>query len=209
MRRALVTGASRGIGAAIHALFNDVGYTSFRFSRTGTFKADGAVKADRDRVKEYVGHCDILVNNLGGGGRYGTPDEVWEKNVMAMADFTQWALSGMLERGWGRVVTISSIHGREYGSRPSFMAAKAAQIAYMKGLSREQSYVRNGITFNTVCPGNVRVEGKPLVDESALPLGRMGTPGEIARVVAFLCEKESAYINGATLTIDGGESYAI
>ena len=162
----------------------------------------------RRAVQEMNGHCDILVNNLGGGGRFGTIAEVWEKNVGAMVDFTQWALSGMLQRGFGRVVTISSIHGKEYGSRPAFMAAKAAQIAYMKGLSRDPQYVRHGITFNTVCPGNVYVDGKPRVDEEALPMGRMGTPQEVAKLVAFLCSTDAAWINGSCVTIDGGESCA-
>lgn len=155
-----------------------------------------------------MGHVDILVNCVGGGGRFGDNEEVFSKNVEAMTDFTQWALSGMLQRRWGRVITISSIHGREYGSRPIFMAAKAAQIAYMKGLARTEDYVRRGLTFNTVCPGNVYVEGKPRVNEKALPMGRMGKPEEVAALVAFLCSDEAAWINGSCIVIDGGEGCA-
>ena len=156
---------------------------------------------------DMSGHVDILVNNVGGGGRYGDNYEVFAKNVDCMVDFTQWALNGMLQRGWGRVITISSIHGREYGSRPVFMAAKSAQIAYMKGWSKE--YAKHGITFNTVCPGNVLVEGKPEPDASRIPVGRAGTPEDVAKLVAFLCSDDAAWINGSTLTIDGGESNAI
>lgn len=210
MARALVTGGTRGIGAAICAEFSSQNHVVYTFSRSPNdcFVADATDPTGRQFVKEHVGHCDILVNNVGGGGRYGTDQEVWAKNVEAMVDFTQWALSGMAQRKWGRVVTISSIHGRECGSRPVFMAAKAAQIAYMKGLSRS-SFVRYGITFNTVCPGNVFVEGKPKVDEESLPMGRMGTPYEVAQLVKFLCSMDAAWINGSTITIDGGESVSI
>lgn len=205
--RALVTGGSRGIGAAIVREFHALGHNVKTFSRTMT--GDDATKpAHRNSIKDAVGHCDILINNVGGGGRYGTDAEVMAKNVEAMIDFTQWAVSGMAERKWGRVITISSIHGREYGSRAIFMAAKAAQIAYMKGMSRS-NLVRHGITFNTVCPGNVYVEGKPEVDLDALPMGRMGKPQEVAKLVAFLCSEDAAWINGSCITIDGGESHVI
>lgn len=203
--RALVTGGTRGIGAAICAELERLGHKCSTFSRS--FGYDATKPEDRRRVMEVNDYCDILVNCVGGGGRYGTDQEVWAKNVEAMVDFTNWALNGMAQRHWGRIITISSIHGREYGSRAVFMAAKAAQIAYMKGMSR--SYAKHGITFNTVCPGNVRVDGKPDVDESALPMGRMGTPQEVAKLVAFLCSTDAAWINGSTIVIDGGESNAI
>lgn len=205
--KALVTAGTRGIGAAICERLRNAGHAVNTFSRsTGV---DGARPEERRAFMEDIGHCDILVNNLGGGGRYGTDDEVWQKNVKAMVEFTQWALNGMLQRKWGRVITISSIHGREYGSRAVFMAAKAAQIAYMKGLARRPEYVRNGVTFNTVCPGNVLVEGKPAVDCEALPMGRMGKPEEVAALVAFLCSDEAAWINGSQIVIDGGEGHAL
>jgi NAD(P)-dependent dehydrogenase (short-subunit alcohol dehydrogenase family) len=215
--RALVTGGSRGIGLAIARTLQHEGHEVTICSRNDPLTAesglrwvemDASMEFHRKYSLEKIIPPDILVNNVGGGGRYGTIHEVWEKNVGCMVECTQWALSAMLQRKWGRVITISSIFAKEYGARPAFMAAKAAQIAYMKGLSRDRSYVRNGVTFNTVCPGNVRVEGKPLVDEAALPLGRMGEAQEIARVVAFLCLPESAYINGGTFVIDGGESCA-
>lgn len=209
MARALVTGGTRGIGAAILAELASLGHEEFTFGRSPNefFVADATDPTGRQFVKEHVGHCDILVNNVGGGGRYGTDSEVMAKNVDAMIDFTQWAFDGMAQRKWGRVVTISSIHGREYGSRAVFMAAKAAQIAYMKGLSRQ--WARYGITCNTVCPGNVRVSGKPEIDPETLPMGRMGLPEEVAKLVAFLCGDDAAWINGSTIVIDGGESYSL
>lgn len=205
--RALVTGGTRGIGAAIALELR------FRFG-ADTFtpsRRDGFDLTRRSQRRDAMesGPFDVVVHNVGGGGRYGTDEEVMSKNVTAMIEFTDWALPHMQEKGWGRVITISSIHGREYGSRPIFMAAKAAQLAYMKGLSRNQTYVRAGITFNTVCPGNVGVDGKPRVDEEALPMGRMGKPEEVAKLVAFLCSEDAAWVNGSCIVIDGGESRAI
>ena len=209
MARALVTGGTRGIGRAILDELQLLGHEVFTFSRSPNnwFVADATDPHGRKLVKDHVGHCDILINNVGGGGRYGTDYEVIAKNVGAMIDFTTWAIDGMAQREWGRIITISSIHGREYGSRALFMAAKAAQIAYMKGMSR--TYARHGLTFNTVCPGNVHVEGKPDPATPPEPMGRMGKPQEVAKLVAFLCNDEAAWINGSTIVIDGGESNAI
>jgi 3-oxoacyl-[acyl-carrier protein] reductase len=204
--RVLVTGGGTIGTACALAIMGERGY-AFCPSRTLGFDLTKA--RDRLRAMEEMECCDILINCVGGGGRFGTDDEVMTKNVTCMREFTEWALPYMVTQGWGRVVTISSIHGREYGSRPIFMAAKAAQIAYMKGMSKDRRYVRRGITFNTVCPGNVYVEGKPRVDEDALPMGRMGTAQEVAKLVAFLCSNDAGWINGASLTIDGGESNAI
>ena len=206
MTRALVTGGSRGIGAAICAELSMHGIRVDSVSRSNGY--DLATYEGLEAARRRVAP-DILINNVGGGGRHGTEDEVFSKNIAAMVKLSEWALPSMLDRRWGRIVTISSIHGREYGSRPIFMAAKAAQIAWMKGMSKDRRYVRAGITFNTVCPGNVFVEGKPRVDEEALPMGRMGTPQEVAALVRFLCSNDAGWINGSTINIDGGESNAI
>ena len=207
MKRAMVTGGTRGIGAAIVAELERNGIKCVTFSRS--FGYDATKPEDRARVKKMCGSCDILINNVGGGGRFGTDAEVWEKNVGAMIDFTEWAMPHMVKSGWGRVITISSIHGKEYGSRPIFMAAKSAQIAWMKGVSKVRDYVRNGVTFNTVCPGNVQVDGKPIINAQEFPMGRLGTPAEVAKLVAFLCSNNASWINGAAITIDGGESNAL
>lgn len=205
--RSLVTGGTKGIGFAICEELAMAGIVCDTFSRSTGY--DMTKSEDIARVMTDFAAPDILINNVGGGGRYGDPEEVFMKNFGALYALTDWAVPHMASRGWGRVVTISSIHGREYGSRPVFMAAKAAQIAYMKGMSKNKEYVRRGITFNTVCPGNVEVEGKPKVDEEVLPLGRMGRPEEVAKLVRFLCSHDAAYINGSCIVIDGGESNAI
>ena len=212
--RALVTGATRGIGAAIAKALEANGIQTFAPSRTVGYDLIDPVA--RHRAWEDCGPVDILVNNVGGSGRWGcyeveqTPElvwaESWQKNVQAAADFTSWALPAMMDRGWGRVVTISSIHALEAGGRPWFAAAKAAQIAMMGSFARDKRFVRRGITFNTVCPGNVRTEGKPEIDMAHTPMGRMGLPEDIANVVGFLCSANAAFVNGVCMPVDGGES---
>lgn len=205
--RALITGGTRGIGAAISAELAANGIKVDAISRSNGYDLSTYPGLEAAR---HLPVPDILVNCVGGGGRFGTEEEVFSKNVGCMIALTEWALPHMVNAGWGRIVTISSIHGRERGaSRAIFSAAKAAQIAYMKVMSANPAYVRCGITFNTVCPGNVYVEGKPRVDEDALPLGRMGTPVEIAKLVGFLCSNDASYINGSCIVADGGESYAM
>lgn len=217
--KALVTAGTRGIGAAIAADLKTNGWQVFTFSREGgDVQADVLVPGDIERVQKACGPVDALINNVGGGGRWGPPEselageavwyDVWLKNVMAMAKFTSWALPHMMERGFGRVVTISSIHGKEAGGRPWFAAAKAAEIAAMKAYSQDKSFARRGITFNTICPGNVLVEGKPAISLDNLPMGRMGMPQDVAKMVSFLCSPNAAWISGSCITIDGGESRA-
>lgn len=214
--RALVTGGTRGIGKAICERLEADGVRVFTFSRTGgDIRADVLNLHDIDAVKDACGPVDILVNNVGGGGRWG-PDrselasmdvwtDVWQKNVGAAADFTAWALPHMMSQGWGRVVTIGSIHGLEAGGRPWFAAAKAAQVAMMGAYARDPRFARRGVTFNTVCPGNVLVEGKPALDMDHTPLGRMGLPKEVANLVGFLVSEKAGAINGASMAIDGAE----
>lgn len=211
--RALVTGGTAGIGLAIAEGLRGRGVEVFAPSRRNGY--DFLTTDAIARCKADCGPVDVLVNNVGGGGRWGpaeaetAPDSVWaevyQKNAAVAASLTAWALPGMMANGWGRVVTISSIHGLEAGGRPWFVAAKAAQIAMMKAFSRDPRFVRCGITFNTVCPGHIAVPGKPVFAPDS-PLGRMGTPAEVAAVVLFLCTSEAAFVNGAAIAVDGGES---
>ena len=175
------------------------------------------------------GKIDILINNVGGGGRWGKEkieetdptvwEEVYKKNTDASIFFTRKSTPYMQKNSWGRVICIASIYGKESGGRPWFNIAKAAQIALMKNLSRKKYLVRCGITFNTVSPGGIFIEGtgfekekleneikfNQFVDEN-FPVGRMGTPEEVAELIVFLCSKKASFINGSQIVIDGGQS---
>ncbi len=182
-------------------------------------------------VGDSWGRLHILVNNVGGGGRWGTEtveensDEVWleifNKNAMAAVRCTMAAIPFMKRQGWGRVITITSIYGREGGGRPWFNMAKAAQMSLMKCLGLNRDLVQQGITFNSVAPGPIMIpdtgwDSERLRDpkdfakmaREKFTLGRLGTPEEIANVVTFLCSEKASLVNGASVVVDGGESRA-
>lgn len=250
-KRALVTGGSRGIGLAVARMLADEGCRVAVCARNKNsiaeavkdlesrgveaigVQADAQVSSDIERVVATVidswGAVDILVNNVGGGGRWGswnveeTSEEVWtevyDKNAMAAVRFTRLVIPHMRENKWGRVVTIASRFGKEGGGRPWFNMAKSAEISMMKTLAMTPYLVRDGITFNTVAPGAIMIPGtgweqEALDDPKAFqqkldgefPMGRLGTPEEVASVVVFVCSEKASLLSGACLLVDGGES---
>ena len=250
-RYALITGGTHGIGLEVSKQLAEAGCKIAVLSRSPeklkytsdllqnmradylTFEADVLSEADcenvMDKIEEKWGRLDILINNVGGGGRWGKEDieetspEVWkevhQKNAGATIAFTMRAIPLMRKNKWGRVITITSIYGKEGGGRPWFNMTKASQVALMKNLSMKDYLVRDGITFNCVAPGGIYIEGtgsevfkkedpkgfKNMIDKE-YPLGRMGTPEEVANVVTFLSSNLSNLINGAQITVDGGQS---
>ena len=247
---ALITGGSHGIGRSIAIELANEGVNIAICSRTQSrldetiallkqYNVDSiAVQADvleSDAVEKVMSviskrwnQLDILINNVGGGGRWGeeeplnTKPEVWgevyQKNAGVASQFTMKSLPYMLKSKWGRVMTINSIYGFQAGGRPWFNMAKAAETALMKNLAIHKAYVRSGITFNTIAPGRLNIPGTGSEDQERddpekfarfldenFPMGRMGTPEEVANVAVFLCSPKSSLVNGASILVDGGE----
>jgi 3-oxoacyl-[acyl-carrier protein] reductase len=140
-----------------------------------------------------------------------------EGNLYPAARLSLMALPSMRARGWGRILVISSIFGREAGGAPAYNAAKVAEISFTTSLARTVG--RDGVTVNSVAPGSILFEGgswwrrreadpegiAAFVDRE-LPLGRFGTPEEVASAVVFLCSGPASLVNGACLPVDGGQS---
>ena len=234
-RIALVTGGTRGIGAAIcralqstgHAANyagNDAAAEAFR-GETGvaTFKWDvsdfEASAAGVRAVEAALGPIDVLVNNAGitrdGFFHKMTRDQwrtVLSTNLDSLFNVTRPVIEGMRSRKWGRIVVISSINGQkgQFG-QVNYSASKAGDIGFVKALAQESA--ARGITVNAVCPGYVGTEMVRAMDPevlktkviSAIPMGRLGTPEEIGRAVAYLASDDASFITGATLTINGGQ----
>lgn len=252
-KRVLITGGSHGIGLATALALAiegcDVAICSRNADRLesaiGVLKATGSnviaqpcdvhviedIDAFWNRVANEWGGIDILVNNVGGGGRWGSPSitetkesvwlEVYEKNATSAVRFTVRALPLMKQQNWGRVITVTSRLGREGGGRPWFNMAKAAQTSLMKTLGMDHGLAGHGITFNSVAPGNIMIPNTgwelemkrdPVSYQAYIarncPIGRLGTPEEVANVIAFLCSNKASLINGAAIAVDGGESRA-
>ena len=206
---------------------NEIGVQAIGIAADVTIQSEvsGVVKT----VLNAWGALHILVNNVGGGGRWGnatveeTPENVWtevfEKNAMSAVRFTTLLIPVMRSQKWGRVITIASIYGREGGGRPWFNMAKSAEISLMKTLAVTPYLVQDGITFNSVAPGSImipdtgwdrerkenEVRFSPMVNER-FPMGRLGSPEEVASVVVFLASEKASLVNGASIVVDGGES---
>ncbi|MGY4690543.1 SDR family NAD(P)-dependent oxidoreductase [Salibacterium sp. K-3] len=195
-----------------------------------TIQADLSREEERDRVvlqeaEESLGAVDILVNNVGGssGGKVEeTPlasfEEALHLNYLSAVHFSKAVLPAMKEKGSGSIVNISSIFGRESGGKPTYNNAKAAMISFTKALADEAAPF--GIRVNSVAPGAVlhptgnwqkRLDENPekinqfVKDE--IPAGRFGTVEEIADVVTFIASERASWVIGASVNVDGGQSY--
>lgn len=169
------------------------------------------------KIAAEHGPVDILVNCAGitrdTTFRKMTPEQwhaVIDTNLTSVFNVTRQVVDGMLERGWGRIVNISSVNGiRGQFGQTNYSAAKAGILGFTKALAQE--VVKKGVTVNAVSPGYVATDMVMAVPEEVrakivaqIPTGRLGKPEEIAYAVAFLVNDEAAWITGANLSINGG-----
>jgi 3-oxoacyl-[acyl-carrier protein] reductase len=191
-----------------------------------------AVQADVTRTEDVqrlvqtamttFGRLDILVNNAGTTGPHlnkplvEMPEDLWDfmltNHLRSAFLCIKYAAPHMVAQGWGRIINTSSIHGR-VGGRPSlghYGAAKAGVVALTMTAARELG--PKGVTANVIAPGFIGTEtlrgilAQPTLEklQQQIPIGRIGEPAEVGRVVAFLASEAASYLNGAVLDISGG-----
>jgi acetoacetyl-CoA reductase len=239
-RVAVVTGGTRGIGAAISRALNAKGYkvaanyagnddaaqkfkaeTGIAVYKWDVSSPDGCA-AGLKQVEADLGPVDVLVNNAGitrdGFFQKMTFDQwraVLATNLDSMFTMTRPVIDGMRARGFGRVITISSVNGQKgQMGQTNYSAAKAGVIGFSKALAQENA--TKGITVNVIAPGYVATEMVQAVPEEVLktkilpqiPIGRLGEAEEIAAAVVYLASDEAAWITGSTLSINGGQYMA-
>lgn len=239
-RIAYVTGGTGGIGTAIcrrlsrdgHVVIAGCSPRSPRRERwLKEMRADSAdVHASEGNVTEWesirrafeivrgeIGGIDILVNNAGitrdGSFRKMTHaawHEVIDTNLNSLFNVTKQVIEGMLERGWGRIISISSVNGQrgQFG-QTNYCAAKAGIYGFTKALAQEVA--GRGVTVNSVSPGYVATDMVRSLDGevldrivSSVPLRRLGLPDEVASIVSWLASEESAFATGADFCLNGG-----
>jgi acetoacetyl-CoA reductase len=238
-RNAIVTGGTRGIGHAISLALKEAGCTvaatyagndaaakEFKEqSGINVFKWDAgdyeACKAGVAEIEKAHGPTDILVNNAGitrDGFFHKMKPEQWREVMRADLDsvfnMTHQVFPGMRERGFGRIVNITSINGQKgQAGQTNYSAAKAGMIGFTRALAQEGAF--KGVTVNAIAPGYIATDMVSAIDEAVLqkivaqiPVGRLGEEAEIARCVAFLADDKAGFITGSVLTANGGQYIA-
>src|SRR4051794_4039210 len=241
-RVALVTGGMGGLGEAICIKMAALGYqvvTTYSPGNTKAgewlnqmeqkgfkFRAYPCDVADYDsaqdcinQIIEEIGPVDVLVNNAGI-----TRDMTFKKmdktnwdaviktNLDSVFNMTKPVCDGMTDRGWGRVINISSVNGQKGAfGQTNYSAAKAGMHGFTKALALEVA--RKGVTVNTISPGYIGTKmvmaiPQPVLDSKIvpqIPMGRLGKPEEVAGLVAYLASDEAAFLTGANIAINGGQ----
>lgn len=239
-RIALVTGGTRGIGEAVSIGLKEAGFNvaatygrnddaAKAFSEKSgiaVFKWDvGDFDACKDgiaKVESDLGPVDVLVNNAGitrDTTLHRMKPEQWQAvistNLDSLFNMTRNVIEGMRERGFGRIISISSVNGQKGQiGQCNYSAAKAGLIGFTKAVAQENA--SKGITVNAVAPGYIATEMVKAVPEDVLkskilphiPAGRLGEPEEIARCISFLASDDAGFITGSTLSANGGQYMA-
>jgi acetoacetyl-CoA reductase len=239
---ALVTGGMGGLGETISTKMSDAGYkvvvtyspsnTKYKSwledmkGRGYAFAAFPVDVVDYDdcaakceRIRKECGTIDILVNNAGitrdmtfKKMTKADWDAVMRTNLDSCFNMTKQAMDGMLDRGWGRVINVSSVNGQKGAfGQTNYSAAKAGIHGFTKALALEVA--RKGVTVNTISPGYIGTQmvtaiPKEILDSKILPqipIGRLGKPEEVAGLIIYLCSEEAAFVTGANISINGGQ----
>lgn len=236
-RVAVVTGGTRGIGAAISSALQQAGYKvaanyGGNDEAASRFKADTGISVHKWDVGDFdacaaglaavekeMGAVDVVVNNAGitrDGMLHKMSKDNWSAvirtNLDCLFNMTRPVIDGMRARGFGRIISISSVNGQKgQMGQANYSAAKAGVIGFTKALAQEGA--RKGITANVIAPGYIATEmvqavPKEVLEKSILPqipVGRLGEADEIARCVLFLAADEAGWITGSTITVNGGQ----
>jgi len=241
-RVALITGGMGGLGETISTKMADAGYkvavtyspsnkTSARWvaemhDAGYEFRAYPCDVSDFDscrtcseNVGKDYGPIDILVNNAGI-----TRDMTFKKmtkadwdvvlrtNLDSVFNMSKQVCDSMVERGWGRIINVSSVNGSKGAfGQTNYSAAKAGMHGFTKSLALEVA--KKGVTVNTISPGYIGTKmvtaiPKDILDSKILPqipVGRLGKPEEVAGLIIYLCSDEAAFVNGANIAINGGQ----
>jgi acetoacetyl-CoA reductase len=241
-RVALVTGGMGGLGEAICIKLAALNYQVITTHSPGNpkcgewlsameqqgykFRAYPCDVADYDsaqacvaQIEREIGPIDVLVNNAGitRDMTFKKMDKVnWDAVIRTDLDsvfnMTKPVCDGMVERGWGRIINISSVNGQKGAfGQTNYAAAKAGMHGFSKALALEVA--RKGVTVNTISPGYIGTKMVTAIPQDVLdgkiipqiPMGRLGKPEEVAGLVAYLASDEAAFVTGANIAINGGQ----
>ncbi|SFA96442.1 3-oxoacyl-[acyl-carrier-protein] reductase [Collimonas sp. OK607] len=241
-RLALVTGGMGGLGEAVCIKLAALGYRVITTHSPGNTKANEWLAAmDRQgyqfraypcdvadyesarecirTIEKEIGPVDVLVNNAGitrdmTFKKMDKPDwdAVMHTNLDSVFNMTKPVCDGMVERGWGRIINISSVNGQKGAfGQSNYAAAKAGMHGFTKALALEVA--RKGVTVNTISPGYIGTKMVMAIAQDVLdskiipqiPMGRLGKPEEVAGLVAYLAADEAAFVTGANIAINGGQ----
>jgi acetoacetyl-CoA reductase len=241
-RTALVTGGMGGLGEAICMKLARMGIKvvvtyspgntksaewlkemsakDYHFSAYPCDVADfESAKACVEQVSKEVGPIDILINNAGitrdmtfKKMTKADWDAVMRTNLDSVFNMTKQVMDGMMERGWGRIINVSSVNGQKGAfGQTNYSAAKAGMHGFTKALALEVA--KKGVTVNTISPGYigtkmVRAIPQEILDSKIIPqipVSRLGLPEEVAGLCAYLASDEAAFLTGANIAINGGQ----